>query len=49
MIFVPVLKEYNYFQLVQSIQFPVLSECTLFSPPDMFLHLVELVLSQYKK
>ena len=32
MIFVPVLKKYNYFQLVQSTWFPVLFECTLFSP-----------------
>ena len=29
MIFVPALKEYNYFQLVQLTQFLVLFECTL--------------------
>ena len=44
MIFVPVFKEYNYFQLVQSIRFLVLFECTLFSPLDMSQHLVELLL-----
>ena len=43
MIFVPALKEYNYFQLVQLTQFPVLFECTLFTPLDMSLYLVGLV------
>ena len=43
MIFVPALKEYNYFWLVQLVQFPVLFECTLFSPLNMSLHLMELV------
>ena len=40
------LKEYNYFQLGLLTQFLVLFECTLFSPLDMSLHLVGLVMFQ---
>ena len=46
MIFVPVLKEYNYFELVQLTWFLVLFECTLFTPLYMSLYLMELVLFQ---
>ena len=44
MIFVPVLEEYNYFQLVQLIQFLELFQCTIFFPLYMSLHLMELAL-----